>query len=99
MVGGSLEGRNVTLQNLDSRLGLYQGHLNPEQPQLIFWQGDVRATTRLMVENGALPEPRFREGPVSNDEGHVGAMLRDPDGQPIYLVNIPGVTLGEPASA
>ncbi len=27
------------------------------------------------------------------------AMMRDPDGQPIYLVNIPGVRLSEPAAA
>jgi catechol 2,3-dioxygenase-like lactoylglutathione lyase family enzyme len=98
-VRGSLDERYITLQNLDSRVGLYQGYLDPDEPQLIFWQGDVGATTSVMVRNGARPEPRFKDGPLSTDEGHVGAMLRDPNGQPIYLVNIPGEALGEPTPA
>ncbi|THD79346.1 MAG: hypothetical protein E7812_09745 [Phenylobacterium sp.] len=91
-VGGRIEERYVTLQNRDCRIGLYQGYLDPTETQLIFWQGDVRATAETLAGQGAAFEPRFRDGPLTTDEGHVAAMLRDPDGQLIYLVNIPGVT-------
>jgi catechol 2,3-dioxygenase-like lactoylglutathione lyase family enzyme len=91
-VGGKIEDRHVTLQNRDCRLCLYQGHLDPAEAQLIFWQGDVKAATEGLAERGAAFEARFKDGPITTDEGHVAAMLRDPDGQLIYLVNIPGVT-------
>jgi hypothetical protein len=31
----------ATMIRGDCRLGLFQGHLDPPRPQLIFWQGDV----------------------------------------------------------
>lgn len=99
-VGGGLDQRHVTLQNRDARIALYQGYLEPpDEPQLIFWQGDVRATAAAMTAQGATPVGRFKDGPIETEERHVACFLRDPDGQPIYLVNIPGVALSEPASA
>ena len=98
-VRGSLADRHITLQNLDSRVALYEGYLSPDEPQLIFWQGDVRAIAAAMTAEGAVPLDRFRDGPKESDEGHVASMLRDPEGQAIYLVNIPGVALSEPARA
>ena len=91
-VGGEIADRHVAMQNRDCRLCLYQGHLDPAEPQLIFWQGDVHATAEGLAGRSAAFEARYRDGPLSNDQGHVSAMLRDPDGQLIYLVNIPGVT-------
>src|SRR5579871_2481560 len=98
-VRGKLEDRHITLQNRDARIGLYQGYLTPDEPQLIFWQGDVRAIAAAMTAQGAVPLERFKDGPKESDEGHVASMLRDPEGQAIYLVNIPGVALSEPAPA
>lgn len=89
---GDLEDRHVTLQNRDCSICLYQDHLDPAEPQLIFWQGDVRATAQGLADRGAAFEARYKDGALSNDQGHVSAMLRDPDGQLIYLVNIPGVS-------
>jgi catechol 2,3-dioxygenase-like lactoylglutathione lyase family enzyme len=98
-VGGDVGERQVTLQNCDCRICLYEGYLNPAETQLIFWQGDVAATAKRLAQRGAAFEPNFTNGPVSSDEGHVAAMLRDPDGQLICLVNLPGVTRREPAAA
>jgi len=95
-VGGEIEDRHVALQNRDCRICLYQGYLDPAEPQLIFWQGDVRSTAQGLMDQGAAFEPRFKDGALTNDQGHVAAMLRDPDGVPIYLVNIPGVTRKQP---
>lgn len=41
VVEGDVARRFVTLENGDCRLALYQGHLDPAETQLIFWQGDV----------------------------------------------------------
>jgi catechol 2,3-dioxygenase-like lactoylglutathione lyase family enzyme len=76
----------VTLQNNDCRLSLYKGHLDPARPQLIFWQGDVEAIAHELAGKGV----RFARGPASDDKG-TGAMLFDPDGHPLYFVNIRGV--------
>jgi hypothetical protein len=56
-------------------------------------------TANGLAERGAAFEPRFRDGPIANAEGHLAAMLRDPDDQVIYLVNIPGVTRADMAAA
>ncbi len=82
--------RVATLQKADCRLALYQGHLDPPRPQLIFWQGDVEAIARDLTAKGL----HFDKGPVSDDRG-TGAMLIDPDGHPLYFVNIHGVTRPE----
>jgi len=85
MVDDSVE-RNVTLQNADCRISLYQGYLDPAQTQLIFWQGDVEAIARDLIAKGMT----FAKGPSTDDKG-TGAMLFDPDGHPLYFVNIRGV--------
>ncbi|MGH6957569.1 MAG: VOC family protein, partial [Caulobacteraceae bacterium] len=36
----------------DCRLGLFQGHLNPDRPQLIFWQGPVEAVAAAAEQAG-----------------------------------------------
>ena len=77
------EGTWVSLQNADCRLGLFQGHLDPDRPQLIFWQGDLKAmATRARTAGfGFLCEP----------VGQYGAfMLADPDGNPLYFIDPPG---------
>ena len=86
-VDGSIEARNVTLQKHDCRIGLYQGFLDPPETQLIFWQGDVDAIASDLVTEGLT----FERGPMAGDGGGAAALLRDPDGHPIYFVNIPGV--------
>jgi predicted enzyme related to lactoylglutathione lyase len=99
-VRGSLEQRHVTLQNRDSRIALLEGFLQPpDEPQLIFWQGDVHAEAKALADQGAALVDRFKDGPVTSAEGHVALFARDPDGQPIYLINIPGEALGQRAPA
>jgi catechol 2,3-dioxygenase-like lactoylglutathione lyase family enzyme len=94
VASGSVATRDVTLQKADCRLALYEGHLDPARPQLIFWQGDVPAIARDLTEKGL----QFHRPPASDSRG-TGAMLLDPDGHPIYFVNIHGVTRKDPAGS
>ncbi len=87
VLGTAAEGRVVTLQKADCRLCLYQGVLDPPETQLIFWQGDVAAIASELKSKGLL----FEKEPTNEGDG-IGALLRDPDGRPIYFVNVPGVT-------
>jgi extradiol dioxygenase family protein len=80
-------GRVVTLQKADCRICLYQGFLEPPETQFVFWQGDVQAIADHLAAKGL----RFEREPAIDDKGGMGALLRDPDGRPIYFVNIPGV--------
>jgi lactoylglutathione lyase len=84
--------RNVTLVSRDCRLSLYEGYLDPDRPQLIFWQADVRAIAAHLAGKGLS----FSRGPASDAKG-TGAMLIDPDGHPLYFVNIRGVVRKDPA--
>jgi catechol 2,3-dioxygenase-like lactoylglutathione lyase family enzyme len=93
VVDVSGEGRAVTLQKGDCRLGLFQGFLDPDRPQLIFWQGDVEAIARDLTGKGLS----FERGPAIGHGGGMGALLLDPDGHPLYFVNMPGVTRQDPA--
>jgi catechol 2,3-dioxygenase-like lactoylglutathione lyase family enzyme len=77
------DARTATLYNRDCRIGLFQGYLDPPEPQLIFWQGDVEAIGRDLIARGI----QFEREPV-RDENGVGWMLFDPDRHPIYFVNI-----------
>lgn len=85
ITSGSVESRVVTIQKGDCRLDLYQGFLDPPVTQLIFWQGDVDAITDELTSKGLRWEPSKASGPGK------GAMLMDPDGHPLYFVNLPGV--------
>ena len=85
------KGTRVTVQNGDCRLGLFQGHLDPPGPQLIFWQGDIDALADTVRRKGLsfFGEPK-RDGEAA------AFMLRDPDGQPLYFIRMPGATREEP---
>ncbi len=83
----AFEGRVVTLQKGDCRICLYQGFLDPPETQLIFWQGDVAAIANNLKNKGL----QFEKEPETGADGGIGALLRDPDGRPIYFVNLPGV--------
>jgi catechol 2,3-dioxygenase-like lactoylglutathione lyase family enzyme len=77
------EGRSATLQKGDCRIGLYQGYIEPDKVQITFWQGDVEAVCRDFADQGL----RFERGPNTDDEGS-GAVLKDPDGHTIHLINM-----------
>jgi catechol 2,3-dioxygenase-like lactoylglutathione lyase family enzyme len=85
VVAGAVEKRFVTLVNGDCRLALYQGYLDPAETQLIFWQGDVDAIADQLQSRAIA----FERPPTRHEGGGVGALLRDPDGHPIYFVNMP----------
>jgi catechol 2,3-dioxygenase-like lactoylglutathione lyase family enzyme len=86
------EGRSATLQKGDCRIGLYQGYIEPDKVQLTFWQGDVEAVSREFADKGL----RFERGPNTDDEGS-GAVLKDPDGHTIHLINMVKYRRAEPA--
>jgi catechol 2,3-dioxygenase-like lactoylglutathione lyase family enzyme len=81
----------VSVQNADCRIGLFQGHLEPDRPQLIFWQGDMAAMAERVRRAGLgfHVEPR-------GDNDHGAFMLTDPDGHPLYFIRMPGVTRTQP---
>jgi predicted lactoylglutathione lyase len=80
---GSVESLVVTIMKGNCRLALYQGFLDPPVTQLIFWQGDVDAITSDLTSKGLNWKPSKAKGPGK------GAMLMDPDGHPLYFVNMP----------
>ncbi|HTP77339.1 MAG TPA: VOC family protein [Rhizomicrobium sp.] len=82
-------GETNTLALNDCRIALFGLWL--ERPQLIFWQGDIDAIERELTGRGLRFEPRFNDGKAT------GAMLKDPDGHPLYFINKPGETRREPA--
>jgi catechol 2,3-dioxygenase-like lactoylglutathione lyase family enzyme len=88
---GDVEG-NATLHSGDCSIGLYQGIIEPDRMQLIFWQGDVEASARAFAAKGV----RFERGP-SRDEKGSGVVLKDPDGHTLHLINVVRATRTEPA--
>ena len=82
-----VKGTRVSLQNADCRVGLFQGHLDPDQAQLIFWQGDIAAMADRVRRAGL----DFFSGPNGGGD-HASFMLRDPDGHPLFFIRMPGVT-------
>jgi catechol 2,3-dioxygenase-like lactoylglutathione lyase family enzyme len=85
------KGTRVSLQSADCRLGLFQGHLDPDRLQLIFWQGDIAAMADRVRRAGL----GFHKEPAGDNE-HGAFMLADPDGHPLYFIHMPGVTRDEP---
>jgi len=83
VVARAAEGRSATLQKDDCRIGLYQGYIDPDKVQLTFWQGDVEAVSRDFADKGL----QFERGPNTDAEGS-GAVLKDPDGHTIHLINM-----------
>lgn len=88
---GDVEIKNVSLQKGHCRLGLYQGHLDPAETQLIFWQGDVPGIARELESLGV----EFFRGP-NEDENGAAFMLKDPDGHPIFVINLPVFFFNQP---
>ena len=91
---GDVEVRCVTLNRGDCRLTLFQGHLNPPRTQLIFWQGDVDEIARNLMAKGLT----FENGPNVGKEG-ASAMLFDPDGHPLFFINMPVHFVNDPRHA
>jgi len=95
-VDGGVEIGSVGLRKGDCRLTLFQGHLQPPRTQLIFWQGDVAAIGRDLIGKGL----RFEDGdPRSDDRGNAAAMMMDPDGHPLFFINMPINYVDHPAHA
>ena len=76
----------------DCRLGLFQGHLDPDRPQLIFWQGPIEAVAGAAEQAGLS----FRSALRHDEEGGGAFMLDDPDGHPLFFIRMPGVTRQQP---
>ena len=99
VVGTADQGKNRTLEAADCRLGLYEGILNPAETQLIFWNGEVEACAERLVAAGAellrLPELSGKytpDGVVKQPNGDASFMVRDPDGQLIFVIRMGEVT-------
>jgi len=88
LVGVDDAGMSATLQAGDCRLAIYQGVLRPSETQLIFWQGDVEACAEALGANGVA----FVKTLETNDRGEASFMVRDPDGQLIFVIRERGVT-------
>jgi len=92
-------GNSRTLEAGDCRLALYQGILDPSETQLIFWNGDVEGCAERLAAAGAdiLPNPHAAgtgspAGLAKQPNGDASLMVRDPDGQLIYLIRMAEVT-------
>lgn len=83
-LGFSVAGGNpaegwLIITNGDCRLGLYQGHIRANM--LNFRGGDVFIIARELQRRGV----RLESGPEIEADGSAGAVLRDPDGNLVYL--------------
>jgi catechol 2,3-dioxygenase-like lactoylglutathione lyase family enzyme len=77
------EERVLGMSNGTDRVCLYQGYLEPAELQLIFWQGDIDAVADTVRREGLgfLREP-------GRDASGAGFMLKDPDGRPLFFINM-----------
>jgi predicted lactoylglutathione lyase len=75
--------RVAPLTNGECRICLYQGYLDPDELQLNFWQGDIDAVAATARRAGL----RFYREPGRDDAG-AGFMLTDPDGRPVFFINM-----------
>jgi len=80
---GKPEERVLGMSNGTDRICLYQGHLDPEELQLIFWQGDIDAVADAVRREGLgfFREPR-------GDAAGAAFMLKDPDGRPLFFISM-----------
>ena len=76
---------------------LFQGHPESAADQLIFWQetcggdhADDLVGKGLSFDEG---HPRF------DDRGNASGMMRDPDGHPLFFINMPINYVDEPGHA
>ena len=95
------EGKCHTLEAGDCRIALFQGILDPAETQLIFWNGDVEACAEKLAAAGAniLRRPPHApaveatpKGLIKAPNGDASIMVRDPDGQAIYLIRMAEVS-------
>lgn len=93
---GDVDIRCVTVRRADCGITLYQGQLEPPRTQLIFWQGGVEAIWARLSAQGVTCEPG---SPKKADDGGRAVMLHDPDGHPIYIINMPVHFVNDPAYA
>lgn len=84
LIDGSVEEGVVVIRNGDCRIGLYQGHIT--ENLLNFRGGDIAEIGRQAETLGL----KFEKPPFSASDGSMGALLRDPDGNAVYLVSHPG---------
>jgi catechol 2,3-dioxygenase-like lactoylglutathione lyase family enzyme len=77
------EERVLGMSNGQDRICLYQGYLDPDELQLIFWQGDIDAVADTVRRQGL---GFFRE--PGRDASGAGFMLKDPDGRPLFFINM-----------
>ena len=75
--------RVAPLTNGECRICLYQGYLDPDELQLNFWQGDIDAIAAVVRREGL---GFYRE--PGRDEKGAGFMLTDPDGRPVFFINM-----------
>lgn len=75
--------RVLGMSNGQDRICLYQGHLDPVELQLIFWQGDIDAVAETVRREGL---GFFRE--PGRDADGAGFMLKDPDGRPLFFITM-----------
>ena len=93
------EGKRRTLEAGDCRLAIYEGVLNPAETQLIFWNGDVEACAEKLIAAGAallrvanVGAEQAPDGLVRQPNGDASFMVRDPDGQVIFVIRMAEVT-------
>lgn len=75
--------RVAPLTNGECRICLYQGYLDPDELQLNFWQGDLDAVAAVARREGMT---FYRE--PGGDAAGKGMMLIDPDGRPVFFINM-----------
>lgn len=80
--GGNEQQGWVLLEGSGLRLGLYQGHLASNL--FSFFHPDVNRLAVELSERGA----QFASGPELEADGTLGATLRDPDGNVLYLNSV-----------
>lgn len=83
-VGGDLDQGVIVVENGDCRLGLYQQYI--AENLLSFRGGDIEEIAR--TAHGHRLE--FEKQPFTASDGTTAALLRDPDGNAIYLIAHPG---------
>lgn len=82
-IGGNPRHGYVILQNGHWQLGLFQGHIT--QNLVNFRGGDVKKLCTALKKKGLKPARDARE----YEGGGVDALLKDPDGNVIYLDTTP----------
>lgn len=78
-VEGSEDEKWVVLEQPNIRIGLYEGHI--EENSITFFGGDVEAIATKLHESGH----ELQSGPVTEDDGSLGAKVADPDGNLLYF--------------